>query len=82
MPRDPAALLQSLRKDPSLRFSESGRDLLRWLGAWTRGPSRWQELIESTPPHCAYLLAELARSCADEWLEFASELERRQRGRA
>ncbi|MET0132342.1 MAG: ParB/RepB/Spo0J family partition protein, partial [Kibdelosporangium sp.] len=32
---DPAVIMQTLRKDPSLRFSEAGRTLLRWLDTHT-----------------------------------------------
>jgi ParB-like chromosome segregation protein Spo0J len=70
-----AALLQELRRDPALRLTESGRGILRWISA--RRPDGWQELVGGTPPHCAYAIAELARHCADEWLAFAEELERR-----
>jgi ParB-like chromosome segregation protein Spo0J len=73
--RDRAALLQDLRKDPSLRFTESGRALIRWLDARACGPGPWQKLIEAVPPHCAYLVAQLAHRCAAEWLEVAKHLE-------
>jgi ParB-like nuclease domain len=76
-PRDPAALLQYLRKDPSLRFTESGRALLRWLETRASGPGQVQGLVNAAPVHCAYLVAELARSCAQEWLQLARELEDR-----
>jgi ParB-like chromosome segregation protein Spo0J len=79
--RTPISLLQSLRKDPSLRLSESGRFLLRWLAACVNGPSRWQGLIETLPPHCGYLAAELIRGCAEEWLSFAAQLEQQLRAR-
>lgn len=79
--RDRASLLRRLRSDPSLRFSESGRGLLRWLGAWAGGPGNPQELVRAAPPHCACLVAELARSFAEEWLDLATELEQRVRDR-
>jgi ParB-like chromosome segregation protein Spo0J len=75
--QDRASLLRRLRNDPSLRFSESGRLLLRWLGAWSRGPGNPQDLVRSAPPHCTYLVAKLARSYAEEWLDLATELEQR-----
>jgi ParB-like chromosome segregation protein Spo0J len=75
--KDRAALLQSLRQDPSLRLSEAGRDLLRWLDVLARCLGPWQKLVDSAPPHCAYLLAELAHSYAGEWLDIASRLEQR-----
>jgi hypothetical protein len=76
-PRRPAQLLQNLRKDPSLRLTEAGRSLLRWLEPRASGPGDWRGVIDAAPPHCAYLVAELARSCAEEWLDFAKQLEQR-----
>lgn len=75
--RSRASLLRDLRKDPSLRFSESGRTVLRWLDEHAKGPGPWQDVMSATPPHCAYLIAEMARGCAADWLELASSLEAR-----
>jgi hypothetical protein len=75
--RAPAALLGNLRKDPSLRFTDSGRALLRWLEARASGPGQVESLVNAAPEHCSYLVAELARSCAQEWLELARALDDR-----
>jgi hypothetical protein len=29
------------------------------------------------PPHCTYIIASLARTCADEWRQLAEDLEQR-----
>jgi hypothetical protein len=73
--RDRAALFRNLTMDPSLRLPESGRFLLRWLHARAGGLDGWKEIVDSIPPHCSYLVAEVARSCADDWLAFARHLE-------
>lgn len=75
--RDCASLLQDLRKDPSLKYTEPGRALLRWLDTRASGPGESQDFLEATPPHCAYLVVELARRCAADWQEFADQLEQR-----
>lgn len=75
--RDQAVVLRDLRSDPSLRFAESGRDLLRWLSVHVVGADSWRAFVATTPPHCAYVVAALARGCAREWLDFATQLERR-----
>jgi ParB-like chromosome segregation protein Spo0J len=74
---DRSWLLHNLRKDPALRYSDSGRALLAWLDTCASGPGRWQALLEAAPPHCAYAIVELARRCADEWLDLAVQVERR-----
>lgn len=75
--RDRTWLLDNLRKDPALRYTDAGRALLRWLDTKASGPGRWQDLLATAPPHCAYLVAGLARQCAGEWLELAAQVERR-----
>ena len=75
--RDRAAVLRDLRSDPSLRFAESGRDLLRWLSVHVVPADSWRGFVATTPSHCAYVVAALARGCAREWLDFATQLERR-----
>jgi DNA-binding CsgD family transcriptional regulator len=69
-------LLENLSKDPSLRFTDSGRLLLRELFARSCGPPE-PHLLDSLPPHCVYTVAALARACAQEWQDLASELEYR-----
>jgi ParB-like chromosome segregation protein Spo0J len=72
-----AMMLHGLRSDPSLRFTESGRIVLRWVFARTISYDEWLDVTRKVPPHCAYILANVARSCADEWLQMADELEQR-----
>jgi hypothetical protein len=64
-----------LRKDPSLRFTETGRCLLRWLGTQTTGLSRWKDYSDIVPAHCLAAVAELARRNGDAWREILTSLE-------
>jgi ParB-like chromosome segregation protein Spo0J len=77
--RDRASLMQVLRQDPSLRLSESGRALLRWLDAMARGPEFCEDLVDAMPPHCAYVLVELSARCAEDWRDVTSRMEHRLR---
>ncbi|SDZ35790.1 Chromosome segregation protein Spo0J, contains ParB-like nuclease domain [Amycolatopsis xylanica] len=74
---DTASTLQSLRKDPSLRFTEAGRRLLRWLDGHALRPDDDAWVVPSVPPHCAVLIAEIARQYAEMWHGFAEVLEQR-----
>ena len=76
-PRDRGTLLRDLRRDPSLRLTERGRGLLAWLAARAAGPAGLDELVGGVPEHCLYLVARLARQCADEWQAAANGLEER-----
>lgn len=76
-PGDTKALMDGLRNDPSLRFTDRGRQLLRWLLPRLNAVAGWQEISEEIPPHSAHHAAVLARMCAAEWLQFAERLDER-----
>jgi ParB-like chromosome segregation protein Spo0J len=71
------AILLNLKKDPSLRFTEAGRTLLRLLDANTIEPEGWLRLIDNVPVHCAGLVADIARQSAAAWHYVAQQAERR-----
>ncbi|MGX2997546.1 streptomycin biosynthesis protein [Streptomyces sp. JNUCC 64] len=68
---DRAALVKRLKADPSLRFTETGRNLLRLLALHTVRKEEWDAIINNVPPHCTDIVADLARQFADLWSEFA-----------
>jgi ParB-like nuclease domain len=69
--------VQLLRADPSLRYTEAGRMLLRWLDAHTTIETHWDDLVDRVPEHCVEALAGLAHSCAEDWRRFARRLKQR-----
>lgn len=69
------AALYALRRDPSLRFSENGRTLLRMLDLHGVSSPYWGGIADAVPPHCASMVADLARECAEAWLLFADGLD-------
>jgi hypothetical protein len=62
---------------PSLRFTQTGRELLRWLDARTVGPDGWETMLQGLPRHSAYVVGDLAYSCSQRWLELADALRER-----
>jgi hypothetical protein len=72
---DPGPLLHSLRKDPSLRLSETGRTFLRALHHATDSVPVLQELADVIPAHSTYNVSRVARHYADLWLRIALQLE-------
>jgi hypothetical protein len=75
--RAPGELLRELRDDPSLRFSESGRILLRLLGAAALDDDVRERLIDSVPEHDIELVSELGAVCAQLWQDVVERLDRR-----
>ncbi|MBF6331834.1 ParB/RepB/Spo0J family partition protein [Nocardia transvalensis] len=74
---DAAELLQRLRRDPSLRFNETGRKLLRWLENPFGEVIDWDSIIENIPSHCTPSVAELARQRSRDWQRLAHLLDQR-----
>ncbi len=68
--------LDSLRRDPSIAYSPQGRTLLRWLGARLITTADFERVLPGIPPHCAIVVARMARQTALSWAEFADALER------
>lgn len=70
-----AMVIERLRADPALRFSETGRSLLRLLHLHFVETKEWTKIGENVPLHCGGIIARLARDCAQMWDEFADRVE-------
>lgn len=68
-------VLARMRRDPSLRMSQAGRELLHLLASHLLTDEQRQDLAAGVPAHRAADVANAARLCADRWLQFASDLE-------
>lgn len=75
-PSDPASIIRRLRVDPSLRYSEAGRSLIRFFEVQLNGLAECRKSAESAPLHCRYALMEFAQAVAERWLGFAEELKK------
>jgi hypothetical protein len=73
---DVRTALESLIQDPSLRYSETGRSLLRWLNQVAVVDSDWDQVVSKLPPHCAITVAQVARGVAAAWTDLAGILDR------
>lgn len=74
---DRRSAVQRLRSDPSMRFSETGRTLLRRLDGPGLDRTEWETLASNIPGHCTHTVAELARMCAEDWQRFAAVVDSR-----
>ncbi len=72
--QDPVTLVRQLRGDPTLRFSESGRTLLRLLEVRSVPPEKWAAIAANMPAHWRDSVARVAMECADTWRTFAEQL--------
>jgi ParB-like chromosome segregation protein Spo0J len=79
---DTSNVLDKLLRDPSLRHKEEGRELLRLLQQTAIGTQKWSELTAAVPPHCGYLVEQLAQQYAKLWSDFAEEMARQSQSAA
>lgn len=75
--KDPRLVIQRLRADPSLRFTEAGRALLRRLDVYAVANTGLETVVDAMPAHTVTLIVELAYFLAEDWRRFAAYLERR-----
>jgi ParB-like chromosome segregation protein Spo0J len=78
-PPAPAATVEKLLRDPSLRNNERGKGMLRLLHVNAVGAEQLPDVAAAVPPHCVSIVVELARQYAKMWQEFAMELDGRAR---
>ncbi|OLT19137.1 hypothetical protein BJF79_02710 [Actinomadura sp. CNU-125] len=74
---DRPEVMRRLMKDPSLRHTAHGRELLRMLNAQFANAGDWSGLADTVPTHCAEAVAGLAREAAAAWERFAEALDHR-----
>ncbi|BBY58965.1 hypothetical protein MSAR_21010 [Mycolicibacterium sarraceniae] len=67
-------LLDMLAKDPSIRMTEAGRSLLRWLHSRALDDADPCDIARNIPEDSRPALAEFADRCARNWSEIAKAL--------
>jgi ParB-like nuclease family protein len=67
-------VVRQLKSDPTLRFTETGRTLLRLLDVHAISSARWAELCDNVPAHCKGTIANVALGCAEVWRSFSERL--------
>jgi hypothetical protein len=76
--RDIRSSVTRLAKDPSLRNSDAGRELLRLLHMHI-SVTEQPEMVGAVPAHCLSIVAKAAQQCSHYWDQVADALERRAR---
>lgn len=71
---DRSAVVNRLMGDPALRYTDTGRNLLRLLTLHTRWANEWETMVDNVPPHCTHAVADLARQFADLWADLATRV--------
>lgn len=73
-PADVYPLLAWLARDPALRMSREGRELIRWLHGHAVQTIDTDKIAPAIPGHCFESLIELANRCSANWAKIAHDL--------
>lgn len=74
---DPAATVEKLLRDPSLRDNEEGKKMLRLLHINAVSADQLPDVAAVVPAHCVTTVVQLACQYASMWQDFAQELDAR-----
>lgn len=77
-PRTWSSISPKVANDPAIRYTEGGKEFLRWMAMRTKQPDAWREFIDAIPAHWLSVLAPIADSLSEEWSTFAEQLRSRQ----
>ncbi len=73
------AAVERLRSDPTIRYTEAGRTLVRLLDGHLNDRDEWDQVARNIPEHRLELISELAKTRAEDWRQFAALIQKRQR---
>ncbi|WP_244199532.1 ParB/RepB/Spo0J family partition protein [Amycolatopsis thailandensis] len=76
---DNQAAVERLRSDPTIRYTESGRTLVRLLDGHLNDRDQWDQVARNIPEHRLELISELAKARAEDWRQFVELLQKRRR---
>lgn len=64
--------------DPTIRYTEGGKEFLRWMSLHAARPDGWRDHLDSVPAHWIGVIAPIADNVSREWGLFAERLKTRQ----
>lgn len=73
-----AAVASKMACDPTVRYTEGGKQFLRWMTLHANDPGGWREFVNSIPSHWADVIAPIAEGISKEWGQFAEGLKTKQ----
>lgn len=73
-----AGVADKVATDPTIRYTESGKEFLQWMALHAADPDGWQGLVNAVPAHWLSVIAPIADGISKEWSLFAERLRSRQ----
>jgi len=73
-----AGIAAKVANDPAIRYTDGGKEFLRWMALHASDPDRWRDFAATIPAHWHGVIAPIAESISKEWTQFADRLNTRQ----
>ncbi|GAB3259006.1 ParB/RepB/Spo0J family partition protein [Kineosporia babensis] len=73
-----AGVAATVASDPAVRYTEGGKDFLRWMAAHAADPDGWRDFVETIPAHWLSVIAPIAEGVSKEWGLLAEQLKHKQ----
>jgi hypothetical protein len=72
-----AKVAANVANDPTVRYTDSGREFYRWMAGHATHPEAWRDFVNAIPTHWLSVMAPIAESISREWGCFAERLRTR-----
>ncbi|RSM81616.1 nuclease [Kibdelosporangium aridum] len=69
-----AGVAPKVATDPTVRYTEGGKEFLRWMALHASDPDGWRAFVNAIPAHWLSVLTPIADSIGREWSQFAEQL--------
>ncbi|WP_205718752.1 ParB/RepB/Spo0J family partition protein [Actinomadura sp. WMMA1423] len=69
-----AAIAAKVVNDPAIRYTEGGKEFLRWMATHATDPHGWRKFVNTIPAHWHSVVAQIAYGVSKEWILFAEQL--------
>lgn len=69
-----AQVAAKVANDPAVRYTEGGKEFLRWMALHATDPAGWREFVTAIPAHWLSVIAPIADTISTEWTQFAEQL--------
>jgi hypothetical protein len=73
-----AVVAAKMANDPTIRYTEGGKEFLRWMALHATDPDGWRELVSTIPDHWLGAITPIVDSISKEWGLFAEQLKSKQ----
>jgi ParB-like chromosome segregation protein Spo0J len=72
------SISNKLASDPTVKYTECGREFLRWMAMRAISPDEWDKFVAVVPAHWGESVSLVAQGVSDAWREFADQLRERE----